>query len=507
MEKFAWAVGSAFVAAVLLTWIVRRLAWATGVLDVPDGDRKLHAGPVPLLGGVAVFGAWLVGWLVGSYVHVDGAGSSARLFWGRAELSFLVAAGIVVLVGVLDDLIELRARWKLLGQIAAALVLAAGGLVIERLWLFNRTVDLGWAGLGLTLLWLVGSMNALNMMDGLDGLAASAGIVLCLSLAWMAWMTHAPFLVTTSLTFAGALAGFLVHNFPPARMFLGDAGSSLIGLVIGAVALQGSFKAHATAALAAPVLALTVPIFDGLVAVVRRRLTGKPITAPDRGHIHYYLQQRGWSNLQVLAGIAGFCALTGSAALVSLYFRNQALALLATAAVIVGCLVTRFFGYYEYLLLLGGPSLLGTAVRECLQLERPIVLALCYHLRQCRSAEEIWAVLCEQADALQLTELHLQLTHPTSFQGYWKTDQPALNFPAWQANLPLTSGRDRLGQLSVCGYQKQKTFLPILIFMTVVARTVALVSSQLAGAGRGTLRLEAGERQAGQGERISKRSA
>jgi UDP-GlcNAc:undecaprenyl-phosphate GlcNAc-1-phosphate transferase len=500
MDKFTWAISSAFFASVALGWVMRRLAWVTGVVDVPDGARKLHRRPVPLLGGVAVFGAWLVGLAVGlesrlqparagTPTQADGSAAATTLFPNfhlqGLPRSWLLAAGMVLVIGVLDDLIGLRARWKLLGQLAAALALVAGGLVIKRLWLFDRTIPLGWPGIGLTLLWLVGSMNALNMIDGLDGLAATVGIVLCSALALMAWMTQAALLILVSLTFAGALAGFLVHNFPPARLFLGDAGSSLIGLVIGAVALEGSFKAPATAALAAPLLILIVPIFDGLVAVVRRRLTGKPITAPDRGHIHYYLQERGWSNLQVLAGVAGLCALTGSAALLSLYFRNQAMAVLTTGAVVIGCILTRFFGYYEYLLLLGGPRLLATALWECLQLERPIVLALCYRLRQCRSSEEIWAILTEQADALQLTEIRLQLAPPNAFQGYWKNHEAGRELPLWSANLPLLSARKTVGHLSLCGYQRQKNFLPVLIFMTVVARTLAVAIEQQQAAERG----------------------
>jgi UDP-GlcNAc:undecaprenyl-phosphate/decaprenyl-phosphate GlcNAc-1-phosphate transferase len=478
MDRFALASVSAFLASLALTWVVRRLARAAGVLDVPDGVRKLHRGPVPLLGGVAVSAAWLLGLAVGAHGSVT-LGLSYR---GGLRPSFLLAAGIVLVTGVLDDWIGLRARWKFLGQSCAALALVGSGLVVQRLWLFDRTVELGWLGFALTVVWLVGSMNALNMLDGLDGLATTVGIILCLTLAGMAWLTQVPYLVLVSLTFAGALAGFLVYNFPPARIFLGDAGSSLIGLVIGAVALDGSFKAPATAALAAPILVLTLPIFDGLVAVVRRRLTGVPITAPDRGHIHNYLQQRGWNNLQVLAGVTGLCVLTGSLALLNLYFRNQAMAVLATAAVIIGSIMARFFGYYEYLLLVGGPRLLGTALYECLRLERPLVLTLCYRLKQCRSAEQIWAVLTEQAGLLQFTDVRLQLAYPRAFRAHWKTDRACPELASWSASLPLIASGKCVGQLSLRGYQRQKTSLPALIFMTVVVKTLAAASQQIPAA-------------------------
>jgi UDP-GlcNAc:undecaprenyl-phosphate/decaprenyl-phosphate GlcNAc-1-phosphate transferase len=364
MENLASAIVAAFLASVAITWVMRRLAWATGVLDVPDGVRKLHGSPVPLLGGVAVFGAWLVGMTVGKPSGAGAAVFPAFLGGGAISGRLLLAACIVVVAGICDDLIGLRARWKLLGQLCAALALVAGGLVIKRLSFYDRTIELGWSGTLLTLVWLVGSMNAINMMDGLDGLAATLGVTLCLALAFMAWMTAVPDLVLVALTFAAALAGFLVHNLPPARIYLGDAGSSLIGLVIGAVALEGSFKTPATVAMAAPFLVLTVPIFDGLAAVIRRRLTGRPITAPDRGHIHYSLRDRGWNNLQVLGGLAGLCALTCAAAVLGVYLRRQGLALLTAAAVVIGCVVTRFFGYYEYLLLVGGRRVVAKAMAQ-----------------------------------------------------------------------------------------------------------------------------------------------
>jgi len=347
---------SAFAAAVVFTWLVRKAACAWGVLDHPDGVRKLHRAPIPLLGGVGVFGAWIVGMAVGAFYGPESTPADAsetltvesRLaFAGGFGPSLFLAAGVLLLMGILDDVVNLGPRWKLLGQTVVAVILAAGGLMVKRLWLFGVTVDLGWIGFVFSVVWLVGSMNSINMLDGLDGLASTLGLVIGLTLTWMAWLSGDTSLCVVSLALAGALAGFLLFNFPPARIYLGDSGSMLIGLLIGAVAIKGSFKGPATAALAAPVAILALPIVDGLEAVIRRRLTGRAIWSADRGHIHHCLQRFGWSSRQILFGIGALCAATGSAVLLSLYFRNEPIALAATLAVGIGCAATKLLDNHQ----------------------------------------------------------------------------------------------------------------------------------------------------------------
>lgn len=368
MNPIILAAGCSLITAVVCTWLVRRLALTLGILDRPDGVRKLQQQPVPLLGGIAVFGAWVMG-MFASSATVCALVQHGPLFplqIAKRLLSAMlavpddlrptltIAAVVILAIGILDDRFSLKPRWKLLGQVCAASILVAGGLAIERLWLFGHTFELGWLGIVVTLLWLVGSMNAVNMLDGLDGLASTVGLIICLSLAAMAWIMQNPALVLVSLALAGALAGFLCYNLPPARIYLGDSGSNLIGLVIGAVAIKGSFKAPATAALAAPIAMLAIPIFDGVATVIRRRIAGCAVFSPDRGHIHHCLQERGWSNRQVLSGIGVLCAATGLASLASLYYRCETVAALATSVVVCVCLATRLFGYYECLLALRG---------------------------------------------------------------------------------------------------------------------------------------------------------
>jgi UDP-GlcNAc:undecaprenyl-phosphate/decaprenyl-phosphate GlcNAc-1-phosphate transferase len=352
---------TAFFAALALTWVVGKAARAWGVLDHPDGVRKLQRSPIPLLGGVAVFGAWILGMMIGGLYAAQSmpttdVATQSILAAGGFGPSLLLAAGVVLFMGIVDDVVNLRPRWKLLGQIVAASILAAGGLMVRRLWLFGHTADLGWLGFLFSVVWLVGSMNSINMLDGLDGLASTLGLVLGLTLTWMACLSGDASLGTVSLALAGALAGFLLFNFPPASIYLGDSGSMLIGLLIGAVAIKGSFKGPATAALMAPVAVLALPIVDGLEAVIRRRLKGRAISSADRGHIHHCLQRFGWSTRQILLGIGALCAATGSAVLLSLYLRNEPIALAATLAVALGCGAAKVLGNREYLELFARPG-------------------------------------------------------------------------------------------------------------------------------------------------------
>ena len=363
MSSILASVLFAFGAAVVLTWVVRKAAHGCGILDCPDGVRKLHRSPIPLLGGVGVFGAWIFGVAVGSFFSPASTSAHGALFEGIRSMtggfgpSLFLAAGVVLVTGIIDDAVNLRPRWKLLGQTIAASILVGGGLALKRLWLFGFAVDLGWLGFVFGVVWLVGSMNSINMLDGLDGLASTLGLGISLTLAWMAWLSGNPSLGLISLALAGSLAGFLVFNYPPASIYLGDSGSMLIGLLIGAVSLKESFMEPAAVALAAPLAVLALPICDGVEVVIRRWLKGRAIFSPDRGHIHHSLQRLGWSNQRILVAICALCATTGSAVILSLYSRNEPIALAATLAVAIGCAATKLFANRVPVTSLGAPAL------------------------------------------------------------------------------------------------------------------------------------------------------
>jgi UDP-GlcNAc:undecaprenyl-phosphate/decaprenyl-phosphate GlcNAc-1-phosphate transferase len=335
---------ASFVASLLLTVLVRGMARRWAIVDRPDGRRKLHGRPVPLWGGVAVYGAALLGLLA---VHLGGI--ATRQF---TELStaWLMAAGIVCFVGAVDDRFDLPSRIKLVLQIVAVLPIVVCGYSIDRIVAFGVPIHLGWLGVPMTVLWLVGCINALNLIDGMDGLASTVGLSTAAMLGVIAASQGQDHVATMAVVLAGALAGFLVYNLPPASVFLGDSGSMVIGLSVGLLGMQGTLKTSATLAITAPVVVMTLPLFDIVAAVVRRRLTGRAFDAPDRLHIHHRLLDRGWTPWQVLCLLGALCLTMGGAATAATIFRRDALAWIAAMTLVVLMIRLRLFGHHEFAL-------------------------------------------------------------------------------------------------------------------------------------------------------------
>src|SRR5262249_20696536 len=186
----------------------------------------------------------------------------------------------------------LRGRYKLLGQVFAVGAVLAYGVRVEAVHLFAWRIELGWFAVPFTLFWLLGAINSLNLLDGMDGLLGTVGTIVSLAIAALAAVPGHWAEAAVAATLAGALLGFLRYNWPPATIFLGDAGSMLIGLVIGVLAIRCSLKGTATVALATPMALLIIPIFDTAAAIVRRKLTGRSIYSTDRAHLHHCLLRR-----------------------------------------------------------------------------------------------------------------------------------------------------------------------------------------------------------------------
>ena len=334
----------ALLAALVLTAVVRAIACRYGILDQPDGKRKLHGRPVPLWGGAAVYGAMVLGLMALRF----GPGMSSEL----AELStaWMIAAGFVCFVGGIDDRFDLPSRLKLVLQIVAVVPLALCGYSVDRVVAFSYPIELGWLGVPLTVLWLVGCINALNLLDGMDGLASIVGLSAAAMLGVIAASQGNDHVAVMATALAASVTGFLLYNLPPATVFLGDSGSMVIGLTVGLLGIQGTLKTSATLAITAPAVVMTLPMFDIVAAVVRRKLTGRRFDAPDRLHIHHRLLDRGWNPWQVLCLLGAVCLTTGAAATAATIFRRDALAWITAITLIVLMIRLRLFGYEEFAL-------------------------------------------------------------------------------------------------------------------------------------------------------------
>ena len=212
-------------------------------------------------------------------------------------------------IGLLDDLFDLRAWIKLLGQLAAAGLACVGGVRI--LSIGGAPTD-AWWNIPLTILWLLACMNAFNLVDGLDGLAAGVGLFATLTVFAAAMMQHNMVLAVATFPLAGALLAFLCYNFNPATIFLGDSGSLLIGFLLGCYAAIWSNKSATLLGMTAPLMALSIPLLDVALAIVRRFLRHQPIFAADRGHIHHRLLDRGFTPRRVVLVLYGLCGLAAA---------------------------------------------------------------------------------------------------------------------------------------------------------------------------------------------------
>ena len=253
--------------------------------------------------------------------------------------------------GALDDLWHFASRTKLVLQFLAVLPVVAAGFWIDRIVVFGCPITLGWLGVPLTILWLLGCINALNLIDGMDGLASIVGLSAAAMMSIIAVSMGNNHVAVIAVVLAGALAGFLVYNLPPASIFLGDSGSAVIGLVLGILGIQGAMKTSATLAITAPAVIMTLPMFDVVMAVVRRKLTGRRFDAADRQHIHHRLLDRGLRPWQVLCILGAFCLTTGAAATAATVFRWDALAWITALTLVVLMIRLRLFGHYEFALL------------------------------------------------------------------------------------------------------------------------------------------------------------
>ena len=263
------------------------------------------------------------------------------------------AAGLACLFGSLDDCLGPPSRRKLVCSSFRSADRGLAGYWVDRIVVFGYPIDLGWFGVPLTILWLVGCINALNLIDGMDGLASIVGLSTAAMMGLIA-DEHGQHPRGGDCHRVGrGLAGFLIYNLPPGEHFPRRLGQHGHRPDLGILGIQGAMKTSATLSITAPAVIMTLPMFDVVMAVVRRTLTGRRFDAADRQHIHHRLLDRGLSPWQVLCIVGAFCLTTGAAATAATVFRIDALAWIAALTLIVLVIRLRLFGHYEFGLLKG----------------------------------------------------------------------------------------------------------------------------------------------------------
>ena len=307
---YVWTFACAAALALWLTPHMREAALRFGIVDRPDGRLKNHGEPVPYLGGLAIYLAFLL--------------ALSACPFGPEVLAVLLAGSIVVLLGLVDDLGQLTPPTKLLGQLVAVLVLVKSGIYIQ------LTFVPVWVALPLSVLWLVAATNAFNLIDIMDGLSAGTAATAALALFAVAVWNGRVSAAIMLAALAGSCLGFLRYNLQPARIYMGDAGSQFLGLVLGALAMNNAYTKHNLFASAAPALILGVPLFDMVFVMYVRFRRGLPVMLGSPDHVALRLRKWRLSTRQTVFLSYGVTALLGGAAVVlSLVSTPVAAALLA----------------------------------------------------------------------------------------------------------------------------------------------------------------------------------
>ncbi|MDQ0352774.1 UDP-GlcNAc:undecaprenyl-phosphate GlcNAc-1-phosphate transferase [Alkalibacillus filiformis] len=287
----------------ITTPLVIRMSKKVGIVDRPN-DRKKHDGEIPLLGGLAII---IPVFVVGIFLQLEDP------YLGAVVLGAI----LIILSGIADDVYSLKPLTKLLVQLTAAVIVISSGLMIETLTVpFLGSVDLGILSFIVTLLWIVGVTNALNLIDGLDGLAGGVAAIAFGSILIMAIADGVTVVIYLSILFLASLLGFLVYNFYPAKIFLGDTGSLFIGYSLAVISMMGLFKNVTVFSFIVPIIVLMIPIFDTLFAIVRRAINKQHIMTADRMHIHYVLLGMGFGHRNTVLIIYAFSAAFGALAII-----------------------------------------------------------------------------------------------------------------------------------------------------------------------------------------------
>lgn len=296
----------AFAAAVsfMMTPPVKRFAEKVGAIDIPKDERRVHDHPIPRMGGLAIF----IGFVLSLLIFVDVS---------TPVLGILLGALIIVVMGAIDDIVNLNAWIKLAGQIVAAVVAIRCGIVFDAISNPNpfseqtTFVLASYLPIPLTILWIVGCTNAVNLIDGLDGLAVGVSTISSLTMLVVALFVAEPNVAVILAALVGACLGFIPYNFNPAKIFMGDVGSQLLGFVLSTASILGMFKLHAMITFLVPLLALAVPLADTTFAFFRRIIHGQSPFHADKGHFHHRLLALGLNQKQAVAVLYGVSAVLG----------------------------------------------------------------------------------------------------------------------------------------------------------------------------------------------------
>jgi len=422
ITQLVWITAKAFLICLIGTPIIRDVFRSYNVVDRP-GRRKVHRYPIPRVGGLAIALAYGV-----SLISLGDIGGSLPDY--RSPVWTLIAgAGLVFVIGLLDDVFDLKPVFKIGGEIAAASIVFWNGIRVDSLGGVSLPL---WLSFTLTIAWLLLTTNALNLIDGLDGLCAGMGLMATLTLFGAAAIYGNDPLAHATLPLAGALLGFLCYNFNPATVFLGDSGALLIGFLLGCYGMLWTQKAATLLSVTVPLLALSIPLLDVSLSVLRRFLSNRPIFSADKGHIHHKLLDQGLSPKRAVLILYSVSALP---AVVALLLSASSLMRYQAIAVFVFCVAAwigvRRLRYAEFSM--AGSLLFRGAFQRTIH-ARVQMSDLENALNRSAGEDEWWEQVVATARELKCVRVRLE--------GRSTRDQilSEEDVPLWSLRVPLADG-------------------------------------------------------------------
>ncbi|MBV7272345.1 MraY family glycosyltransferase [Clostridium thailandense] len=326
----------------VLTPVIKKFAVRIKAIDIPKDNRRIHKKPIPLLGGLAIYFSFVI-----TLILKPGELS-------RSETGIIIGATIIAIGGFLDDKFDIKPWQKLLFQITAALALTFYGVTIVRITnpisSSELYTNIGLLSVPMTIVWVVGITNALNLIDGLDGLAAGVAFISAITMFIIALINKNAGIEAPVLTIilAGSILGFLPYNFNPASIFMGDTGAQLLGFLLSAISIKGAIKSATAFAIAVPILALGIPIYDTLFAMIRRKINGKPIMQADKGHLHHRLLDMGLTQRQAVIIMYLISAVLGSFAIIAMQISTPRSYFLLALVMVALVIMAWKYGFFEH---------------------------------------------------------------------------------------------------------------------------------------------------------------
>lgn len=307
--------------------------------------RKIHRGAIPRIGGIGIaLGTLFPLFLLYFYDN----SVSQILFGSRSNVFVIIVGGLLIsLLGLLDDIKGVSAKWKLAFQLALATAAWMSGFAIDAVSMPWGVVQLGWFGFFFTILWIVGIINAINLIDGMDGLSSGISFFACITIMTLSIANDYMFVALVSAALAGAVVGFLIFNFNPAKIFMGDAGSMFIGYILAVLSLKNQSKGHTVVSLLIPIIAMGLPILDTALAFIRRFMRNQSIFVADKQHIHHILLSKGWNQRKVVLVLYGISIVFTSLSMLLIFNKDlQAFLIITVFSIVVFVLITKL-GYME----------------------------------------------------------------------------------------------------------------------------------------------------------------